>query len=414
MYIKLTKKTSPKVILPILFLGCVAAVGVSLRRNLAKIRSVQAFINGEVTYVRASMPGELQFKNDEKIRLSNKLEQGTQIGTIKSTVENPRVSVLIVEQQQLEADLQDIRQQLSGVKRQIQNRTELMNLFQQQTITQRMLQADYARQEIDRYEAEIARARAEEQVAIADAQRYNSLAQQGAATISQADNEKAKAQQASARAKIEQAKIEQAKLTLEATEAGLQLEGTRTLSYPETRVFELDVELIDLKQQEKNLEKQIKSIQSRLSTTSKELQAQENIPVVAPKTGVIWSIDSQPQEMVEPSQPIIQLLNCQNLWIDAFVNETDANQLTIGQKAEISLDRSTEVRWQGQVETIRAGTGHTEVGEYVAQPPPEIANRQLPVRVAAVRIKVDWQNSLKPNEFCLAGKNVNVRFIKKP
>ena len=408
---KSIKTTSRIIILPILFLGCVGAAGVSLRRNFAQIRSVQAFINGEITFVRASMPGELQLKS-EKIELSNKLQKGTQIGMIKSTVENPRVSVLTVEKKQLETSLQDIRQQLTGVKRQIQNRSKLMNLFKQQKGTQRTLQADYARQEIKQYEEEIARAGAEEKVALADARRFASLAKQGAVTISEADNEIARAQQASARAKIEQAKIEQAKLELEATKAGLQLEGTRTLSYPETRVFELDVELTDLEQQQRNLEKQIQSIQSRLSIVNKELQTQQNISITAPTTGVIWSIDSQPEEMVEANQPIIQLLNCQNLWIDAFINENDANKLTIGQKAEINLDGSTDVRWKGRVETIRAGVGRVEVGQYVVQPPPEIARRQIPTKVAAVRIKVDWHKTFEPGDFCFAGRNVDVRFIE--
>jgi HlyD family secretion protein len=204
----------------------------------------------------------------------------------------------------------------------------------------------------------------------------------------------------------------QAMLSLEATKVGLQLDGTRTLSYPETRVLELNVELIDLKQQERNLSKQIQSIQSQLSITSKELQVQENVLVLAPTTGVIWSVDSQPQEIVEANKSIIQLLNCQNLWIEAFINETDANKLVVGQEAQINLNNSSNVQWKGRIETIRAGTGRVEVGKYVVEPPPEIARRQLPVRVAAVRIKVDWQKTPRFDNFCLAGRSVDVRFIE--
>ena len=246
---------------------------------------------------------------------------------------------------------------------------------------------------------------------LADAQRFASLAKQGVETASRTENKIAEAQQASAVVKEAQSRIELAKLNLEATKAGLQLEGTRTLSYPETRVLELDVELIDLKQQERNLEKQIQSIQSQLSTTSKELQVQQNVSVLAPTTGVIWSIDSQPQEIVEANKSIIQLLNCQNLWVEAFINETDANKLVVGQEAETNLDNSSNVQWKGRVETIRAGTGRVEVGQYVVEPPPEIARRQLPARVAAVRIKVGWQKTPRFDDFCLAGRSVNVRFL---
>jgi septum formation inhibitor MinC len=407
---KLIKTASGKIILSTLVLSCLAVIGVRLRSNFSQIRGVQAFVNGEIISVRASIPGELELKS-EKIKLSNLLEKGTQIGTIKSTVENPRVSVLKIEKQQLKTRLQDVQQEISGVKQQIWNRTKLMNLFKQQTGTQKTLQLNYARQQIKQYEGEIARARATERVAIADAQRFVSLANEGAETISKTENEIAKAQQASAVVKEAQSKIELAKLQLEATKAGLQLEGTRTLSYPETRVLELDVELTDLKEEERNLEKQIQSIQSQLSITSKELQVQQNVLVLAPTTGVIWSIDSQPQEIVEANKSIIQLLNCQNLWIEAFINETDANKLVVGQEAQINLNNSSNVQWKGRVETIRAGTGRVQVGQYVVEPPPEIARRQLPVRVATVRIKVDWQKTPRFDDFCLAGRSVNVRFL---
>ena len=143
------------------------------------------------------------------------------------------------------------------------------------------------------------------------------------------------------------------------------------------------------------------------------MQVQQNVLVLAPTTGAIWSIDSQPQEIVEANKSIIQLLNCQNLWIEAFINETDANKLVVGQAAQINLnDSNYNVQWKGRVETIRAGTGRIEVGQYVVEPPPEIARRQLPVRVATVRIKVDWQKTPRFDDFCLAGRSVSVRFLK--
>lgn len=139
---------------------------------------------------------------------------------------------------------------------------------------------------------------------------------------------------------------------------------------------------------------------------------QQNVLVLAPTTGVIWSIDSQPQEIVEANKSIIQLLNCQNLWIEAFINETDANKLVVGQEAQININNSSNIQWKGRVETIRAGTGRVEVGQYVVEPPPEIARRQLSVRVATVRIKVNWQKTPRFDDFCLAGRSVNVRFLE--
>jgi multidrug resistance efflux pump len=408
-FMELIKTASGKIILSILVFSCLAAIGVTLRRNASQIRSTQAYINGEIISVRASIPGELELKS-EKIKLGKQLGKGTQIGIIKSTVENPRVSVLIVEKRQLETRQQDTQQQLSGVRQQIRNREELMKLFKQQSYSQRNLQRNYARQQIRQYEGQQIQSKASAKLAFADARRYELLGKEGAVSLSTAESEIATAQRASGKVKENQSQLEQSKLALEATSVGLQLDGTRTLSYPETRVYELEVELTDLNQQEKNLEKQIQSTQSQLSTTSKELKVQQNVSVLAPKTGVIWSIDSQSQEIVEANKSIIKLLNCQNLWIDAFINEADSNKLIIGQKAEINLSNSNNIQWKGQVETIRSGTGRIEVGQYVVEPPPEISRRQIPVRVATVRIKVDWQQTPRIGNFCLAGRSVNIRF----
>jgi multidrug resistance efflux pump len=408
---KLLKTTSAKIILSILILNSVAAIGITLRRNFSQISSVQAFVNGEIIFVRAPIPGELELQS-EKVRLSNQVEKGTQIGTIKSTVENPRVSVLKIDSSQLKNHLQDVQQQMSGVRQQIENRSKLMKLFKQQTDTQKNLQRDYAHQQIKLYEGQQIQSQAAHKLALAEAQRYNLLSKEGAVSRSKAENEIATAQQAEGKVKEIQSQIEQAKLAMEATKAGLQLEGTRTLSYPETRVYELEVELTDLKQQEKNLEKQLRTIQSQLVSTSKELQVQQVVSVLAPTTGVIWSIDTEANEKVEANKSIVQLLNCNNLWVEAFVSETDANKLAIGQEASITLSGLNKKQWFGRVETIRAGTGRIEVGKYVVEPPPEIARRQLPVRVATVRIKVDWQKTSSNSDFCLAGRSVDIRFIE--
>jgi len=89
----LNKTASRKILISILVLTCLAVLGVRLRRNFSQIHSQQAFVNGEIISVRASIPGELELKS-EKIKLSRQIEKGTQIGTIKSSVENPRAAVI--------------------------------------------------------------------------------------------------------------------------------------------------------------------------------------------------------------------------------------------------------------------------------------------------------------------------------
>jgi hypothetical protein len=47
-FMKLIKTASGKIILSTLVLSCLAVIGVRLRSNFSQIRSVQAFVNGEI------------------------------------------------------------------------------------------------------------------------------------------------------------------------------------------------------------------------------------------------------------------------------------------------------------------------------------------------------------------------------
>jgi multidrug resistance efflux pump len=403
------RSTFKKSLLILLFTGGITTAFFLLWQRFSQVRSVQSFINGEVVVLRAPIAGKLNL-DLEKLKLGNSLKKLTSIGTIKSDVENSRVSDLRVRKLELNSNYQDLQRQLKGINQQLANRSQLLKFFREQKLTQKNLEIDLASKNLDEQKRLLEGAEAIAKVERADAERFNQLADQGALNISDSERQVAESREAESNVGRARAQVSQAELNLQAASSGVQLlDGPRTLSFPEIRILELESEITDLEQQGENIKKQIESNRTELKGIQKELRFQESAPILVPQNGVVWSLDSQSGN-IEVDAPIAQLLNCDDVWVEAFINERDIPKISIGQSVEITLLGNKNRSWQGRVETIRAGSGRVEIGEFNVQPPPEIARRQLPVRVATVRIAVDWEEKLTPNNFCGAGVSTKVHF----
>jgi multidrug resistance efflux pump len=222
----------------------------------------------------------------------------------------------------------------------------------------------------------------------------------------------AAAKRAAAEVEAIKSRLTQNQLTLKASAKGLQLDGPRTYSYPQIRAIELQTEITDLQKEIADLNREIEGNQADLARVSQELNTQHQVTVKVPQNGVIWSIDAQPGEALSANDPILQLIDCQNVWVEAFINEKEAASLSVGQSVDVHLI-GTDTVLPGKLQTLRAGTGRVTVGQNVVDPPPEIERRQLPVRVVTARIQVDWPEPPSPENFCRAGRSVEVRTTKE-
>jgi multidrug resistance efflux pump len=259
-------------------------------------------------------------------------------------------------------------------------------------------------------EAQLNRARAEAQQREVDALRSQKLLDDGAISSAEAEESLLRAKMAQDFVAEVGSRLAGQKVLIKAAQEGLQLvDGARSFSYPQIQVIELETEVADIQEQIIELNRQQEVLQTGIDRTAQELAAQKKVTLLMPVKGVIWSIDAQSGEIVNANAPILRVIDCQNVWIEAFVGEAVANSLKSGQVAEIRILGSQEV-FLGKVQTLRAGTGRVTVGQYVVDPPPEIERRQLPVKVSTLRIGVDWTHTPLPEKFCGAGLSAQVSF----
>jgi HlyD family secretion protein len=111
--------------------------------------------------------------------------------------------------------------------------------------------------------------------------------------------------------------------------------------------------------------------------------------LVAPLTGVVLSKNIEPGEYVAPGTPVVTVGDLENVWLRAYINETDLGRVKVGQRARLTTDTYPGQVYEGRISFIASQAEFTPKN---VQTPKE--------RVKLVyRVKIDIPNpnmELKP------------------
>ena len=385
-----------------LALGVASVAGTLAWKNYSKVNSRQAFVNAEIVDVGSPIAGNLQLKD---IQPGQWLAAGTAIGRVENLLQ---ASALELKQQELKSKIQLSQQQLVSVKEQIAERRQLLSKFTREDQEQQKLEVVLAQQQVEEAQSQLEQTKFEAETAYLDANRTVKLVREGAVTKDSTEKAVSKSNQALAAVKSAQARVTQAAQRLEAAKAGLQLEGSRTLSYSEIRLRELQTEIPDLQRQATDLLLQAQTMKSELLKMIQQLKLNKLVVITAPTTGAVWSVNAKAGEYITATTPILKVLNCQNRWLDAFFSEESTRDLFPGMPAQVRLLGSDSQVLKGTIEAIRGGSGRVSTGQDIAVPPPESARRQV-----TVRVKVEWPETPSSVQFCNVGRSAEVVFPKR-
>lgn len=109
----------------------------------------------------------------------------------------------------------------------------------------------------------------------------------------------------------------------------------------------------------------------------------------APSAVVILSKNIEPMEYVSPGTPVVTMADLRQVWVRAFVEETDLGRVKVGQKAYVTTDSFPGKRYEGRVAFIASEAEFT---------PKAVQTRKERTRLV-YRIKIDISNpamELKP------------------
>lgn len=74
--------------------------------------------------------------------------------------------------------------------------------------------------------------------------------------------------------------------------------------------------------------------------------------LTAPQAGTVLAKNTEPGEQVAPGTPVVTIANLENVWVRAYINETDMGRVKLGQKAEVFSDTWKEKKYSGKVTYI--------------------------------------------------------------
>jgi HlyD family secretion protein len=108
-----------------------------------------------------------------------------------------------------------------------------------------------------------------------------------------------------------------------------------------------------------------------------------------PMSGVVLSKNIEPGEYVAPGTPVVTVGDLVNVWLRAYIQESDLGRVTVGQKAKVTTDTYPGKVYEGRVSFIASEAEFT---------PKNVQTEKERVKLV-YRIKIDITNpkmELKP------------------
>jgi len=368
--------------------------------------SIQAFVNARVIDVRSPISGTWMPEPDA-VRAGAYILGGEAFGKVKGADNNPLALSLRLQRADLERQTAVHLESIASLKGRLQSRESELSRFQYLLARQIELRAKNWSIALDEAEAELAEGIARSELRKSQSRRIRALAGKGFVSEDELEAAEMSHHEAAARVEALRSRQEQILLDSEADELGLQLGGMMTFSYPQLRVEEIELEIKDLKLDLKVRQAQLDALRKQVNQVSLEQEREERRIVSTGFPVLIWSVETQGVAQVSMNQTLLRVIDCSNMWVEAFVNERAASTYRQGSLVRVSPIGSPE-HWNGKVEFVRYGTGRVSIGQPVTEPPPEISRRQLPVRVATVKIRVDWPDENNGIGSCPVGLSVKV------
>jgi len=236
-------------------------------------------------------------------------------------------------------------------------------------------------EELSAAEAVLRRAKAEAERARLDAERYEGLYKKEIVSAQQYDLARTAFETALARQREAE---EQYKLVKE---------GPRKEQIEQARAAWLQAQERFVLVKKGPRQETIEQARARLQQAKEGLAVAETrlgyATLTSPLAGVVLSKNVEPGEFVAAGTPIVTVGDLENVWLRAYINETDLGRVKVGQRVRVATDTYPDKRYEGRVSFIASQAEFT---------PKSVQTEKERVKLV-YRVKVDIRNpnmELKP------------------
>jgi HlyD family secretion protein len=146
----------------------------------------------------------------------------------------------------------------------------------------------------------------------------------------------------------------------------------------------------------------IEQARARLQQSKEALAVAETrlgyATLASPLSGVVLSKNVEPGEFVAAGTPIVTVADLENVWLRAYINETDLGRVKVGQRVRVTADTYPGKRYEGRVSFIASQAEFT---------PKNVQTEKERVKLV-YRFKVDIRN---PNMELKAGMPADAEIL---
>ena len=397
------------------------AAGVSLlgigfakaNETVRAVTAVKAFVNGKIISLNSPVAGQ--------VYLERRLESGQPVFAqeLLMQIVNNLSGADALRNAQMDLAIEKAKLPVLHSRIQLE---QLRNLTDTQSrlkleLNQAELATQLAEQSLIQSQFELTTAEAAAEQFRIKAERFNELATQGAISQAAADEVQSDYESRQNQVGVAQSKVVAAALQLAQQKYKQQQYKTELLrSQQASQTLPDSAESPSQQQAIAALVQDMSELQIRIREKEKavaQLLRSSNYKVITASPGIVWEVLVQNGDQIIPGQPLVKLVDCQNLWVDAFVNIDDLGRVKIGSPAEVEL-RGYKLHLEGQVKTIRSYlTGTQQLGLDAAVTPPNLDGQQY----AQIRIELDDVTTLmqphsRYSNLCSVGQLATVKIGK--
>lgn len=139
----------------------------------------------------------------------------------------------------------------------------------------------------------------------------------------------------------------------------------------------------------------------RLQATLQQAELHLQYTVIrAPNTGIVSKKTVEPGEVIQPGQPVLALVNLEDVWVTANFKETQLKNMRPGQPAQIEVDAYGRT-YKGHVDSIGGATG----ARFSLLPPENATGNYVKV-VQRVPVKIVFEKGQDPQHLLRPGMSV--------
>lgn len=250
-----------------------------------------------------------------------------------------------------------------------------------------------ARKEVDAANARLREAQANYNRVSQDLKRYEQLLAKDEVSRQQYDATVAATQAAQATVDAAHAAVATAESHVAQAQAGVRASATGP-------------------QQVQAITAKAKSAQAAVQRAQAVLQqAQLNLQyttIKAPFAGIVSKRNAEPGQVVQAGQPLISVVNVDDIYVTANFKETQLKNMRPGQSAEIDVDAYGGRGYHGHVTSIGGATG----ARFSLLPPENATGNYVKV-VQRVPVRIDFDKGQDPNHLLRPGMSVEPTVIVK-